>query len=151
MYEIHSEEIRKNIIEYYEDDANSRLCSGIRECLSVKSKDIKSSELRQKRLLLYDLRDLYKNWVKDFDSDRIPSFSFFASLRPKECVLAGTPGTHTVCVCSQHQNVKLKLNALTTSLSYRDLLQLCVCSVEKKNVWWMNVISALERKPSLTI
>ena len=28
-------------------------------------------------------------------------------LRPKHCILAGTSGTHSVCVCTIHQNVKL--------------------------------------------
>ena len=36
-------------------------------------------------------------------------FSKFAELRPKECVLAGASGTHTVCVCIIHQNVKLMI------------------------------------------
>ena len=34
-------------------------------------------------------------------------FSKFAELRPKHCVLAGASGTHSVCVCTIHQNVKL--------------------------------------------
>ena len=37
-------------------------------------------------------------------------FSKFASLRPKECVLAGESGTHSVCVCTIHQNVKLMIH-----------------------------------------
>ena len=34
-------------------------------------------------------------------------FSSFADLRPKECVLVGSRDTHSVCVCTIHQNVKL--------------------------------------------
>ena len=39
--------------------------------------------------------------------------SKFAELRPKECVLAGASGTHNVCVCTIHQNVKLMLSAIS--------------------------------------
>ena len=38
-------------------------------------------------------------------------FSKFAELRPKHCTLAGASGTHTVCVCTIHQNVKLMILA----------------------------------------
>jgi len=34
-------------------------------------------------------------------------FSKFAELRPKRCILAWASGTHSVCVCAIHQNVKL--------------------------------------------
>ena len=37
-------------------------------------------------------------------------FSKFCQLRPKNCILAGGSGTHTVCVCTIHQNVKLMMN-----------------------------------------
>lgn len=40
------------------------------------------------------------------------SFSAFAKLKPKNCILAGAAGTHSVCVCVIHQNVKLMLDAI---------------------------------------
>lgn len=64
-------------------------------------------------------------------------FSKFAELRPKHCVLAGSSGTYTVCVCTHHENVKLMLKATKlkylgndpeTSLNdYRDCLKLTMC------------------------
>ena len=36
-------------------------------------------------------------------------FQAFAELRPKHCILAGASGTHAVCVCTIHQNVKLMM------------------------------------------
>ena len=39
--------------------------------------------------------------------------SKFAKLVPKECVLAGGTGTHSVCVCTIHQNVKLMMEGGT--------------------------------------
>lgn len=34
----------------------------------------------------------------------------FCELLPQWCILAGGAGTHTVCICSIHQNVKLMMN-----------------------------------------
>lgn len=65
--------------------------------------------------------------------DVVPGFSFFASMRPKDVKLAGDPGTHTVCICSEHQNVKLKCRECSTALDYRKLLNLSVCSTEDQN------------------
>ena len=36
-------------------------------------------------------------------------FSKFAELHPRNCVLAGTGGTHAVFICTIHQNVKLMI------------------------------------------
>jgi hypothetical protein len=41
-----------------------------------------------------------------FPTEKI-GFSKLAELRPKHCILAGASGTHSVCVCAIHQNVKL--------------------------------------------
>lgn len=65
-------------------------------------------------------------------------FSTFASMRPKQCILAGAPGTHCVCVCTIHQNVKLMIessglrNLLKHSnlnlITYNDFLSLIICN-----------------------
>ena len=57
-------------------------------------------------------------------------FSKFFSIRPKWRVLAGSAGTHTVCVCSIRQNVKLLLDAVKIEESYKDLIKILVCYVE---------------------
>jgi len=46
-------------------------------------------------------------WVQGEISRSKIGFSKFADLRPKHCILAGASGTHSVCVCTIHQNVKL--------------------------------------------
>lgn len=56
--------------------------------------------------MLLNLKELY-NEFKKINPDLKVGFSKFASLRPKQCVLAGSTGTHSVCVCVIHQNVKL--------------------------------------------
>lgn len=62
----------------------------------------------QKRLVLCNLKELYKIFKSRYSEITI-GFSSFASLRPKYCILAGGSGTHTVCVCSFHQNIKLMI------------------------------------------
>lgn len=62
--------------------------------------------LMQKLLLLMNLKELYAEFTK-LNPDKKVGFSKFASLRPKQCVLAGSSGTHSVCVCVIHQNFKL--------------------------------------------
>ena len=51
-------------------------------------------------------------------------FSKFYALRLKCCVLAGSEMTHSVCVCSAHQNVVLQVDAVDWHLTYKDLIKL---------------------------
>lgn len=62
----------------------------------------------QKRLILLDLKELFQCFRDEYPEEKV-GFSKFASLRPKNCVLAGTSGTHTICVCILHQNIKLMM------------------------------------------
>ena len=75
---------------------------------------VKQGEQRvhvQKRLVLSNLRELYKLFKDKFPAEKV-GFSKFAELRPKHCVLAGASSTHSVCVCTIHQNVKLMMVGL---------------------------------------
>ena len=58
------------------------------------------------------------------------SFSKFCELRPKWCVFADSHDTHSVCVCSIHQNAILLVDALDVQAEYKDLLSKLVCSLE---------------------
>ena len=60
----------------------------------------------QKHLVLCSLKEAYEVFKADHQGIKI-GFSNFAELRPRQCVLAGSIGTHSVCVCTTHQNVKL--------------------------------------------
>lgn len=62
----------------------------------------------QKRLILCNIRELFHLYREYNPNDKI-GLSSFAMLRPKHCVLAGSTGTHTVCVCAMHQNIKLMM------------------------------------------
>ena len=51
------------------------------------------------------------SFFRSVHPDQKIGFSKFAELRPEECILVGPSGTHTVCVCREHENVKLMVNA----------------------------------------
>ena len=122
------------IIEFYNDDANGRIMPGMTDIKSIKI-DNKRVQV-QKRLMLLDLRELCLLY-KESHKENPVGFSTFAKLKPKNCLLAGANGTHIVCVCTIHQNIKLMLQALnikklTENLDnplsdYKDCLKRITC------------------------
>ena len=84
-----------------------------------------------KRLILCNLKELYAVHKLKFPGHKI-GFSKFASLRPKWCILAGPKQTHSVCVCTIHQNVKSMLSAIELDKSYHDLIEMIACSRDSK-------------------
>ena len=81
--------------------------------------------VRQKWLILGNLEDIYRIFKGVHPTIKI-AFSEFADLRPKYCVLAGANGTHTVSVCTIHQNVKLMIKVADSTVfkdkTYKDFL-----------------------------
>ncbi|XP_052122650.1 uncharacterized protein LOC127749257 [Frankliniella occidentalis] len=102
-----SDETEKKVIATYEDDMNSRMMPGKRDYKSVII-DGKRVQV-QKRLLLLTIKELHQLFIEEFPTFKI-SLSKFAMLRPTYVILAGASGTHSVCVCTIHQNVKLMLH-----------------------------------------
>lgn len=49
-------------------------------------------------------------------------------LQPPECIFAEAPGTHNICVCPEHENLRLKLYKLPKSLKYKELMNASVCN-----------------------
>ena len=94
------------VVGFYESDNSSRMMPGRKDFVSVKQ--VHGRVQIQKRLILCNLKELYRQFKDEYPSENI-GFSKFADLRPKHCVLAGARGTHSVCVCTIHQNVKLML------------------------------------------
>ena len=79
------------------------------------------------------VHDLYLKFKNRYSEDKkIPSFSYFMSLKPEECIHAEDPGSHYICVSAEHQNVKLKLYSLSRNLNYRDLLNGAVCNSDNE-------------------
>ena len=94
------------VCAFYESDDISRVMPGKKDFVSVK-KEGKRHHI-QKRLVLSNLREVYHEFKERFPDQKV-GFSKFADLRPKHCILAGASGTHSVCVCTIHQNVKLMM------------------------------------------
>ena len=78
---------------------------------------------------LCNLQELYTSFKEKHQNVNI-GFSKFCALRPKWCVLAGSKMTHSVCVCSTHQNVVLLVDAMDWDLTYKDLIKKIVCNTE---------------------
>lgn len=111
-----SPEVVAAVRSYYESDEISRVLPGMKDCVSVKNENGDRVKL-SKRLILCNLMEAYRSF-KDKSNEMKISFSKFAELRPKNCVLAGSSGTHSVCVCTTHQNIKLMIeNAKIDSLT----------------------------------
>lgn len=129
------EDVINTVIAFYQLDEFSRLMPGKRDYVSVKMDGVKHQI--QKRLLLNNLRELYHEF-EESNPEMKCSFSKFAALRPKQCILAGASGTHSVCVCAIHENVRLLIDGanikrLTSDCSqpletYYDCLNKMMCN-----------------------
>ena len=91
---------------FYECDEVSRMMPGYKDFVSVRQAEGRVHI--QKRLILSNLKETYQLFKEKYPDQKI-GFSKFADVRPKHCVLAGASGTHSVCVCTIHQNVKLMM------------------------------------------
>lgn len=96
----------ENVIGYYNSDEVSRCLPGTKDCVTVIESGSKVQ--KQKRLVLGNLKEIFQGF-NDKNPNVKVGFSKFCGLRPKNCVLAGASGTHCVCVCCAHENVKLML------------------------------------------
>lgn len=101
-----SPENRALVVQFYQREDNARELPGMKDVKSVKMADGRR-ELFRKLLILFNLLELYAKFKLEFTLKI--GFTSFTLLRPEHCVLAGSSGTHSVCVCIYHQNVKLML------------------------------------------
>jgi hypothetical protein len=81
-----------------------------RDFVTVKASETKTHEQRR-RLDLSNLKEVYAH-SKSTHPEIEVGFSKFATLRHKNCILAGAGGIHSVCINTTHQNVKLILKGL---------------------------------------
>lgn len=114
--------------DFFSSDEISRVCAGKRDYVTINENNVKVA--KQRRLMLMNLEEAYALF-KQSNIGRQIGFSKFATLRPKECILPlNNVGTHAVCVCSYHQNVKLIFEPLKRILkidTYRNLFQKMLC------------------------
>lgn len=138
----------KNVIEevenFYAADQQSRLLAGRKEFVNISNGDNVKSV--QKRLLLFDIKEVHKKFILKHPEIKI-SLSTFTKLRPRFCIPVGSKGTHNVCVCHIHQNMKLKLIGLNDTLkkkgaeseyNLRDVLKLNVCENPTSSCFLLN-------------
>ena len=92
---------------FYELDEVSRIMPGKKDFVSIRKGDQRAHV--QKRLMLGNLKEVYQQIKEKHPTTDKIGFSKFADLRPKHCILAGASGTHTICVFTIHQNVKLMM------------------------------------------
>ena len=117
---------------FYEYDDTSRVMPGKKDFVSVRQGE-KRVHI-QKRLVLSNLKEAYCDFKDKFPDVKV-GFSKFAELRPRHCVLAGGSGTHSVCVCTIHQNIKLMIQGVklsdlsaTALMNYHDCLAQIMCN-----------------------
>lgn len=129
------------MIEFHRSENISRPCPGIREFRRIKING--EYEKVQRRLILVNLNEAFEIFKQENPGDKI-GFSKFASVKPEECVLAGsTHGIHTTCVCVKHQNVKLTFDSIKSQFNvllteknigtYRDLINILLCKQVTQN------------------
>lgn len=119
----------ETVIKFYRDNEISKVMPGIRqECDCIVYKDNMEKEKLQRRLVLFNLKEVYELFKEKYPDKKI-GFSKFATLRPRECVLAMEKyGTHRTCVCSHHQNCKLIIDSLhCDAKDYREIINMCLC------------------------
>jgi hypothetical protein len=128
-----SKDTELRVKQFYRDDQYSRLLPGAKDYKSVVEEGKRTR--KQKRLILMNLNELYQKYKETHPLDKI-GLSKFCALRPLECITVGCRGTHSVCVCTIHQNVKLMVHALPVladpKVSYKDLMQKLVCSTSDR-------------------
>ena len=124
-----SPEVIERVIVFYQSDDYSHMCPGKKEYVSVRIDG--EREQKQKHLLLVNLKELHLEFIHKSTGDEI-SFSKFCELRPKWCVTVNSRGMHSVCVCQQHQNVKLLMAAIPDNCDYKEYLAKLVCSIENR-------------------
>ena len=61
-----------------------------------------------KGLLLCNLKEAHKTFKDRFPEMKV-GFSKFAKLHPKYSILAGQSKTHSICVSTMHQTIKLMI------------------------------------------
>lgn len=97
----------KLVKDFYHNEEVSRQLPGMYDTVTVRVNGKK--EKRMKKLLLLSLKEAHILFKEKYPEVKVGS-SKFCELRPKEIILPGGSGTHNVCVCVFHQNVKLALD-----------------------------------------
>ena len=124
-----SEELRRTLKMFYQNDEYSRMCPGKKEYLSTKIKGRK--EHKQKWLLIVNLKELHLEFLK---LEQPIGFPKFCQLCQKWSITVdSSSGVHFVSVCEILENFKLMATALPSQVDYKMLLEKMVCDVSNRN------------------
>ena len=94
--------VRNMIVQFMEEDSNSRLCAGKKEYIT------KNKERKQKRVLTDTMKNLHNKFVSGYMTI---SYSMFCQLRPFWIVQPRSNDRDT-CLCITHTNFDLLLQSL---------------------------------------
>ena len=94
---------------------------GKKDYVSVNKEEHKQNFATSKSIC--NLKYLYTAFKEKYPNVNI-GLSKFCALTSKWCILAGSKITHSVCVCSAHQNVWLLAEAIDWDLTYKYLIKL---------------------------
>lgn len=130
-----SSETENLVAKFYLREDNTRIMPGKKDFVSIKLDNGTRIHL-QKQLLMCNINELYQQFKLEYPGIKVGLTKFY-TLRPKQCIFAGDSGTHVVCVCIYHQNVKLMLDggdipSLTSVTAiplttYKDCLKKMMC------------------------
>ena len=118
---------KKAVLDFSENDEYFQQMPGKNNNVSISLETHK-----QKSLLLCNFKELYQEFRVKNPTIGI-GFSKFASLCPKWYVAIGASGTHSVCVCSIHQNAILLCSASGLKVTYKDLINMIVYNSQNKH------------------
>lgn len=123
--------LNENVIDlvknFYQNSEYARVMPGAKDKVSISK-----NQYMQKVLLLGNLNELYAAFKFEHPTVKI-GLTKFCMLRPKWCVLAGSAGTHFVCVCTIHENVSLLLHACSIEEHYSELIGKLVCAKDSRD------------------
>ena len=112
----------------YEDDNFSKQVTETKDYVSL-NKGVHKKNIATSKSLC-NLQKLYTVFKEKHPNVNI-GFSKFCAQRPKWFVLAGSKMTHSVCVCSAHQNVVLLVDAMDWDLTYSNPIKFTLSSLSK--------------------
>lgn len=123
-------QIQMAVHNFYEDDENSRMCPGKKDCVT------KSKLKKQKRYLNDSLYNLHKKYQRE-NPETNASYSFFCKLRP---FWIQTPkiNTRETCLCEKHENfqlitLSLKKHNIIAESSTNEILEALCCDATNVN------------------
>ena len=134
--------VEEKVVAFYLSDNVSRMMPGSKDYVSMYIQGKK--ERVQKRLLLFSLRDAHLQFQDENVGLKI-GLTKFKEFRPRNVILAGASGSHNVCVCATHQNVKLMIEG-SKVLTMEGIRRMCG---EDGDITYKHLLASLLCKSAL--